>query len=150
MNVPVKLGAAATRLCHLTAAVAMHGAAAGPFFVRHGSAGHTGEHRCCRYKQQQDRNEAEKTTHQLTICPQVAFISSGNKGLGSPLPWAPSRPRPQGRIDGQCARLPRFCIEERAVITELAVAKQLSQHRKRLQGQCLVDEGLLTVQRLDR
>jgi hypothetical protein len=35
------------------------------------------------------------------------------------------------------------------VISELAVAKELSQHRKRVQRQRLIDERLLTVQCLD-
>ena len=57
--------------------------------------------------------------------------------------------QPQRRIDGQRTGLAGPRIEERAVIVELAVAKELSQHRKRLQRERRVDEWLLAVQRLD-
>jgi hypothetical protein len=61
------------------------------------------------------------------------------------LPRAPSRPGPQSRIDGQRTRLAGSRIEECAVIAELAIAKELSEHRKRVQRQRLIDERLLPL-----
>ena len=71
MNICTNFGSAATGLCHL-AAVAMHGPAASPLFVRHGYVCDTGEDRRCRYEQQQYRDEAEQTAHHLTICFRLA------------------------------------------------------------------------------
>src|ERR1700722_148193 len=41
------------------------------------------------------------------------------------------------------------CIEKRTVMPEFAVAKKPGEHRQSAESECLVDEGLLTVQRLD-
>lgn len=59
------------------------------------------------------------------------------------------RVRPQRRIDGQRTHLAAPRVEECAMIAELAIAKELSQHRKRVQRQRLIDERLPPVQCLD-
>ena len=57
--------------------------------------------------------------------------------------------RPQLRIDGQRTHLSRPRVEESAVVTQLAVPEELSQHGERTQRECLVDEWLLPVECLD-
>ena len=57
-----KLRPAATHLRHL-AAVAVHGMAADAFLMAHRAAGHAGQNRRCREKQEQDRDDIGETTH---------------------------------------------------------------------------------------
>src|SRR5487761_884252 len=59
------------------------------------------------------------------------------------------RSGPQSRIDWQRTRMASPRVEECAVIAELAVAKELSQHRKRARREDRVDEWLLPVQCLN-
>jgi hypothetical protein len=69
--------------------------------------------------------------------------------LCSDLSRALSRSGPQGRVDRQRTRMAGPRIEERSVIAELAIAEELSHHRKRTQCERRVDERFLPVQCLD-
>ena len=61
----------------------------------------------------------------------------------------PPQPPPHPRVDLQRRHSPRLRVEKGSMMCELSVAKEPRQHRQSGRRECLVDEWLLSVERLD-